>query len=236
MQMSKLAKEFEDKKESIRNELVLNRDKELKTVISKLSEEKVSYKKKLEKENESKLKIQKEKHDLEIAEYEKLIQNLKEKIEKSTNARKNLDDNFQTLGKRIQDQELQILKLEGEKMQLQDHITNLQVKIENYKEGQGEIIEEVRKEEKRKQNELKNEIEITKEQIGLLKEKYEEKLASITLKESEEFEAIEARVKATIMKKDEKIREIQQELQLARMKNLKLEELLEKQRKNLMQL
>ena len=229
-------KDFEEKKETMKLDLAQNRDKELKLVISKLSDEKVSYKKKIEKECEIKLKMQKEKHDLEISEYEKLIENLKEKIDKSTNARKNLDDNFQTLGKRIQDQELVILKLEGEKMQLKDVITTLEVKIENYKEGQGEVIEEVRKEEKRKQMQIAGELETTKEQIVLLKEKYEEKLGQIAQKESEEFEAIETRVKATIMKKDEKIREIQEELQLSKIKISKLEELLEKQRKHLMQL
>ena len=234
-QMAKMIKEFDDKKELLKLDLVQNRDKELKLVISKLSEEKVSHKKKIEKECEIKLKLQKDKHDLEISEYEKLINNLKEKIEKSTMARKNLDDNFQTLGKRIQDQELLILKLEGEKLQLKDNITTLEIKIENYKDGQGEAIEEVRKNEKRKQMQLQNEIDVTKEQIILLKEKYEEKLAQIAQKESDEFEAIEARVKSTIMKKDEKIREVQEELHLARIKINKLEDLLEKQRKTLTQ-
>lgn len=232
-QLSKLTKDFEEKKESVKADLVQNRDKELKLVISKLSEEKVSYKKKLEKECEIKLKMQKENHDIEVSDYEKLIENLKEKIEKTNSARKNLDENFQMLGKRIQEQEMVVLRLEGEKLHLKDVITSLEIKIENYKEGQGEVIEEVRKEEKRKQMQVQSELEITKEQINLLKEKYEEKLSQITQKEAEEFEAIETRVKSTIMKKDEKIREVQEELHLARLKTSKLEELLEKQRKTL---
>jgi hypothetical protein len=235
-QMNRMVKDFEDKKDNMRNELIQTRDKELKNVISKLSEEKVSYKKKLEKECELKIKCVQEKHASEISDYEKFIENLKEKIEKSTTARKNLDDNFQTLGKRIQDQEALISKLESDKIQLKDVITGLEVRLENYKEGQSEVVDEIKKEEKRKQMLLQEEIDVSKEQIKLLKEKYEEKIAQITLKETEEFEAIEARVKATIMRKDDKIREIQEELQLSKMKISKLEELLEKQRKNLIQL
>lgn len=234
-QMAKMAKEFEDKKEQMKAELVQNRDKELKIVISKLSEEKLKHKKKLEKDSESKLKLLQEKHNSEIAEYEKIIENLKDKIEKSTNVRRNLDDNFQTLCKKIQDQEQQIQKLENEKQLLKDTISNLQFKIDNYKEDQSDAIEEARKQESYKQSTLQQELDITKEQINLLKDKYEEKLAQFAQKEAEEFEAIEARVKATIMRKDEKIREIQEELQLSKLKVFKLEELLEKQRRNLMQ-
>jgi chromosome segregation ATPase len=234
-QMAKMAKEFEDKKEQMKIESVQNRDKELKIVIAKLSEEKLKHKKKLEKDSESKLKLLQEKHNSEIAEYEKIIENLKDKIEKSTNVRRNLDDNFQTLCKKIQDQEQQIQKLENDKQLLKDTISNLQFKLDNYKEDQSDAIEEARKQESYKQSTLQQELDITKEQINLLKDKYEEKLAQFTQREAEEFEAIEARVKTTIMRKDEKIREIQEELQLSKLKVFKLEELLEKQRRNLMQ-
>ncbi|OMJ72030.1 hypothetical protein SteCoe_29612 [Stentor coeruleus] len=221
-QMAKMTKEFDDKKEQMKIELVQNRDKELKIVISKLSEEKIKHKKKLEKDSESKLKLLQEKHNTEISEYEKIIENLKDKIDKSTNVRRNLDDNFQTLLKKIQDQEQQIQKLENDNQRLKDTISNLQFKIDNFKEDQSEAIEEARKEESRKQSTLQQELDITKEQINLLKDKYEEKLAQFAQKEAEEFEAIEARVKTTIMRKDEKIREIQEELQLSKLKVLNL--------------
>ena len=235
-QILRLNKELDEKKELIKADLTSNRDKELKVIISKLSEEKVSYKKKIDKETESKIKILTDKHQEELQEYEKIIENLKEKVEKSTNVRKNLNDNFQTLGKRIQDQELQISKLESDKLALKEKILSLELKIDSYKEGQSEIVEEARKEEMKKTLIVKQELEITKEQIELIKEKYEEKLSQIASKEAEEFEAIEARVKATIMRKDEKIREIMEELQISRLKISKLEELLEKQRRSLMQI
>lgn len=235
-QVIRLNKEIEEKKEAIKTDLIQNRDKELKSIIAKLSEEKVVYKKKLDKEVEGKLKILQDKHDAELMDYEKLVESFKEKIDKTTSARKNLNENFQTLGKKIQDQELLISKLESEKLALKEQIIELQVKIEGYKEGQGDQIEEVRKDERKKAALIQQELDITKEQIELMKEKYEEKLSQIAQKEAEEFEAIESRVKTTITKKDEKIREIMQELQISRLKITKLEELLEKQRRNLMQI
>jgi 5-azacytidine-induced protein 1 len=235
-QVVRINKELDEKKEMIRNDLALNRDKEIKLIISKLSEEKVTYKKKVDKETEAKLKVLTEKHQLQIDEYEKIVENLKEKVEKSNSVRKNQTENFQTLAKKIQDQELLISKLEGEKLHLKEEILNLELKIDSYKDGQGELIEEVRREERKKSLILQQEIEITKEQMELIKEKYEEKLSQIAQKEGEEFEAIEARVKATITRKDEKIREVMQELQISKLKITKLEELLEKQRKSLMQI
>ena len=68
----------------------------------------------------------------------------------------------------------------------------------------------------------------------MLKERHERAIEELGREEAEEFAAIESRVKLTVQKKDYRINELQEQLTMCQLKNRKLEELMEAQRRDLM--
>ncbi|CAG9317898.1 CEP131_1 [Blepharisma stoltei] len=233
LHQNRMNKDLDTQKNDLKNELIRQRDRELKEIVEKLGEEQVAYKKRIDKESESKIRTMREKFESEFNQYQELVNNLKSKIDESSQAKRNLDENFDLLNRKIQDQELMILKQKGQKKQLKEHIENLEARIQKFKAGESEYAEEVRIQERRQQKKLQEELEYAKMEINRLKAVHEEKIEEMTQREAEELEEIEQRVKQTISRKDEKIRELQEDLKFMQIKAQKLEELLEKQRRDL---
>ncbi|CAG9331127.1 unnamed protein product [Blepharisma stoltei] len=173
---------------------------EYEIAIEKLSNELKDLQAQLKLEKDAKEKIV-EDRNLKILELEM-------KINRQGGYKDSIE--FVNITKRAKEQEVEINKLNYEKSKFEENNKNLMIEIENIKRS----LEELKSNESNKNKTIIDENNMLKEQIKILKEYYEARIAEITQKEAEEFEVIEERVWATINKKDEKIRELQEQLKI----------------------
>lgn len=141
------------------------------------------------------------------------IQALELDLIKATNT-KEISENLSVLSRRVQEQELIILGLNSEKNQLEEQKNSLSLQLQKF--SQPKHIEKSLKDTTEENSRLKD-------QLKILSEHYECKIHEITQKEASEFEAIESRIRKTINKKDEKIREYYEQLKLYQIKTETLE-------------
>lgn len=210
--------------------MTAQRDRDLKRIIEKLSEEAVAGKKETEKQTQSQLRVLETRHSTQLAECERLIAHLKTQIKSNSLTNRDLDESHQELARQLQHCEHTIIKQQAEITQLTQSLARKESLVPP------EDLESLRRQERQKQEKLIEETQQYKRQLLVQQEKYEDRLTDMVRHNNEEFAAIEQRVKAAITRKDNKINELQEELQVTQLKARKLEELLEKQRREYMKL
>jgi len=233
IQHKKLQNDLKEKTAAIKAEQVAERDAELKKVIERLCAEQIELKRKFEAETAAQVKAGNDSHQAEMQELYERLSTMKGKLDKAVSIAIQWEEKAKELEHQVEDMNNYL----EEKDQT---INELQSKAELHEkaidEHQAKVNQAVKKAEERLEgtiSKLVAELKESRLEISNLETQHLQELETLSQREAEGYEAIERRVRQTIAKKDEKIRELTEKLKIATVKAQKLEDLLESQRREL---
>lgn len=233
IQHKKLHNELKERAGASKAELIAERDAELKKVIDRLCIEQIELKKKTEADIASQVKAVTDAHQTEIKSFLGKLSSMKAQLEKAQLVAVQWEAKADELEQEIED----LNNYLGEKDQM---INELQSRTELLEKQSDEhdtrIVQAMKKaEEKHEATKVKlaNELTAARLELAQLEESHLHELEMLSQREAEGYATIERRVRQTINKKDDKIRELTDLSKGAQAKVQKLEELLEMQRREL---
>jgi len=227
-------KEYEHKFKETKHELIKERDKQLQLVIDKLGEETLIEKKKMLIECEAKADIINKQLRQENDVMSKKIQELSDKLAAETKVRLMLDGNLDSLSRKVQEKETFLTKKESQILELTSKYNEISDKYSNIAREFSKEKIEVEHDYRSKMQKLESEMNLIAEKNETLKNQYNNKLKETQKEYEAEISKIEEKIKNTISKKDDFIKKLQEDAQVKEITIKKLEELLEKQRKELL--
>ncbi len=227
-------KDYEHKFKETKHDLIKDRDKQLQLVIDKLGEETLAEKKKMLMECEAKADIINKQLRQENEIMIKKIQDLSDKLSAETKVRIMLDNNLDTLSRKIQEKETLLTKKEAHVLEINSKYNEISDKYTSIAREFSKEKIEVEHDFKSKIQKMESEIKLAVEKNETLKIQYNNKLTESQKEYEEEISKIEGKIKNTLSKKDDVIKKLQEDSQVKELTIKKLEELLEKQRKELL--
>lgn len=227
-------KEYEQRFKETKHELIKDRDKQLQLVIDKLGEETLNEKKKMLMECEVKADIINKQLRQENDVMGKKIQELSDKLTAETKVRIMLDGNLDNLSRRLQDKESLLTKKESHLLELNAKLNDMSDKYSNIAREFSKEKIEVEHDYKSRLQKLESEMKLLEEKNDNLKVQYNNKFKESQKEYEVEIIKIEEKIKNTISKKDDIIRKLQEDSQVKELTIKKLEELMAKQRMELL--
>eukprot|EP01022_Parablepharisma_sp_SALTPOND_P003740 TRINITY_DN1153_c0_g1_i2.p3 TRINITY_DN1153_c0_g1~~TRINITY_DN1153_c0_g1_i2.p3 ORF type:complete len:792 (-),score=148.05 TRINITY_DN1153_c0_g1_i2:24109-26484(-) len=222
-----LEEKIEEAKAEMRKVMEEKRREEIEMVINKLSEETQGYKKQVATQHEAALKRLSQEKDKEIYKLKKDIEIWEQKYETIKKDKEMLDENLVVLINKLEANskgETGLIK-ENEKLQKQLEESNAdnKNKIRELEEKYKEIIFE-----------LEEDVKTQNENLLMIQQEREKEMNSVKEKNAQEMEEIETHVKKALIKKDEAIGLLREEVAGLKGQVAKYQELLQKQRKELL--
>jgi 5-azacytidine-induced protein 1 len=233
VQHNKLNKEFKDKAEAVKADLVAGRDAELKKVIERLSAEQVELKKRHDSDVTSKLKAANDRHLDEVQDFLGKISTLKAQCNQAYAAAADWEAKARDLGQEVEDMNNYLSEKDQTINDLERHIEQLQLQVEGQDSYVKSAVKRTEDRHEAAQARLISELKATQGELSKVQTTHLHELEMLSQREAEGYAAIEHRVRQTVQKKDDKIRELTEKLKVAQVKAQKLEELLESQRREL---
>lgn len=228
------AKEFEHKFKDAKHELIKDRDKQLQLVIDKLGDEALNEKKKMLIECEAKADIINKQLRQENDIMSKKIQELSDKLGAESKVRFMLDESLESLSKKLQDKDIILTKKEKEIYEIKANYNEISEKYSRIaKEFSKEKID-IEHEFSSKLMKIENDMKLLVEKNEVQKAHYESMQKETQKIHQEEIDGIEEKIKKALSRKDDVIKKFQEDLQVKELSIHKLEELLAKQRKELL--
>jgi len=227
-------KDYEQKFKETKHELIKDRDKQLQLVIDKLGEETLKEKKKMLMECEVKADIINKQIRQDNDVMSKKIQELSDKLAAESKVRLMLDSNLDSLSRKLQDKETLLTKKESQILEITAKYNDISDKYSNIAREFSKEKIEVEHDFKSKLQKLESEMKLLAEKNDNLKIQYNNKLKESQKEYESEIIKIEEKIKSSISKKDDIIRKLQEESQVKELTVKKLEELLAKQRMELL--
>ncbi len=227
-------KEYEQKFKETKHELIKDRDKQLQLVIDKLGEETLNEKKKMLMECEVKADIINKQLRQENDVMSKKIQEISDKLGAETKVRLMLDSNLDSLSRKLQDKETLMTKKESQILELTAKYNEVTDKYSNIAREFSKEKIDVEHDYKSKLQKFESEMKLLTEKNNTLKIQYNNKLKESQKEYETEIIKIEEKIKNSISKKDDIIKKLQEESHVKEITIKKLEELLAKQRMELL--
>ena len=226
--------ELEAKYKDLKSEILKDKEKQLNSVIEKLSEETALEKQKLEKKAEKKAN---EKNLLLIEEnfqLQKKLSEVSDKLKAETKNRVNLESNIEKIHKKLKNKQAEFDAQERSLKSLQRNYDDLSEKMNG-------LVRDFNKEKLSFELEMKAQLQKGDAEINLIqtrleneRKKFGEEKAMIENKHRREIGELEEKIKKSFMRKDEIIKTLQNELNMKNIAVSKYEEMMNKQRMELL--
>lgn len=227
-------RELENKFKEMKNELNKDRDKQIQIVIEKLGDETINERRKIQSECEHKADSMNKALRAENEQMKLKIQELSDKLAAESKVRIMLDENLDTLSRKLQDKERDNTKKEKQLNELNSNYNNINDKYSNIIKDFNREKLDIELEYKSKFARVENELRMLNDKNESLKAAYDNKINEIQSKHKEEIVEIEEKIKKTFSRKEDLIKKLNDELQMKDITIGKYEELLAKQRKELL--
>ena len=231
--LEKKKNELDKKYQDMKKELMIDRDKQLNIIIQKLSEERMTERKKNYKECEKKSN---EKNILlieENSELKKKCMEMSNKLEAETKNRINLEQNIELLNKKLKEKNFNFDLQEKKLFEMEKNYNDVNDKLYG-------LSNEFKKEKTNLELEMKTALERGDAEIILLKNKleserkaFQEEKKDIINMHKSEIENLEKKIKLSFAKKDEIIMKLQLDNQTKQITIEKYEEMLNRKRKEI---
>lgn len=227
-------KELEEKQREFKMETIKNRDKEIELIAQKLSNETVSEKRKFKNEAEEKADIVNKQLKAEVEQLRFRVNELNDKLTSETKVRVLLDDNQDTLNRKLQECQREVTKKEKLLLETGASLSEISLKYNN-------VVKEFQKEQSKMENEYKAKMEKLKEDNKLFNDKLEtlqfqhvQEVTKINNQHENEIALIEQGIRNKKQKTDELLVRFKEEIQKKDYTIKKYEELLAQQRTDLL--
>jgi hypothetical protein len=224
-------KEFEQKIKETKNELLKDRDKQIQIIIEKLGEETIAERKKIQVDCERKADEINKSLKIENESMKQKIQDLSDKLAAESKVRLMLDDNLDTLSRKLQDKEREICKKEKQLLELNASNNEINNKYSSIVKDFNSEKLDIELDYKAKLQKADSDYRLLSEKLDSLKGYYESKIADIQTQHKSEIMDIEEKILKSLNRKDDIIKKIQEESQYKDITIQKYEEMLAKQRK-----
>jgi len=224
----------EEYQKRLREEMIRERNREIEAIINKLGDETHDTQKQLMQQYERKVKDTEAKWKAELDEQRAVLQQWKDKYSSESESRHMLDDNLRVLGRRINDLELEledkkdkITHLESEKLEVNEHLSKAQ-------SHQDSVRREIEEEMRHKILEKERQIRKLHDELQQREHQYTLEIEQLKNSNKHDLEMIQEKVQAAMAKKKEIIDALHEESKMKDLQVIKLKEMLERQRRELL--
>ena len=233
VQEAKIREEFKNQLKKIKQEMENERDEQIEIIITNLTEEK------LDNNNNEKEKYEKIINEIkndnieQIKKLKREIRVLENHIKENVDTKKSVELNIEILAKKLADTQDQLDIRTKELISAQNSVNSMknEMKAVLMTQKDGDLDSKKKKDfEKLKYNE---EIAKLNDRIIDIQRENDKIIDSLDDKHAQQLEDVEIKVKRAILKKDGEIEKLKDKLRLKETTCIKLEELLEKQRNDL---
>ena len=229
----KLKEEFDEKLKKMRSQLERERDEQIEVIISKLGEENVDADFEVKKRYEKRIDEMKEFHEEEFKKLKREIYVLESQIKEHEAANEAVGGNLQVLSKKLVDVQTKLELKERESNVLKTALDSTKGQFEKMLDDQRSDDLNWRRKLEEERIDRNAEIEKVQSEVRSLKRKYDREIETLEEKHANTLEIVEQKVKKAIVKKDNEIDRLKDELQVKISACEKYEQLLEKQRRDL---
>jgi len=227
-------KEFEEKYREYKMETIKNRDKEIEIIAQKLSNETINEKRKYKNEAEDKADIINKQLKTEVEQLRHKVSELSDKLNGETKVRVLLDDNQETLNRKLQECQREVTKKEKLLLETGANLSEISMKYNN-------VVKEFQKEQNKMESEYKSKMKkieednrVFNDKLENMKYQYENKITEINKKHESDIELIEQKIQSKKLKTDELHIRFNEEIQKKNYTIKKYEDLLAQQRTDLL--
>jgi hypothetical protein len=227
-------KEFEAKTREMKQELLKDRDKQIQIILDKLGEETILERKKIQNECETKADSINKQLRQENEQMKHKIQELSDKVSAESKVRLMLDDGIEGLTRKLQEKERELAKKEKVNMELSNNLSDLNNRYSNITREFNKEKLEIESEYKLRSQKIEGDLKLVNEKLESTKSYYEGKVHELKGHHNNEILDIEDRIKKSLNRKEEMIKKLQEDIQLKDLTIQKYEDLLAKQRKELL--
>ena len=235
---SELLKKAQDQhietQRKIREEMVRERNREIEAIIEKLGDETHSTQKTLMAQYESKVSKMQQKHEQEAAEYQTRLQQVKDKLIGEQETKNMLDENLRVLTRRMNDLEIELADKTDKMRTMERNNSQTKTELDCIYEEQTQVRVNMEKEMRMRIDEKDKEVRRVREEAQTLRNKHEGEIEMIKAQNKSDMENIQERVSTAMNKKKEVIEQLTEELRLRDLQVVKLREVMEKQRNELL--
>ena len=214
--------------------MVRERNKEIEAIIEKLGDETHSTQKTLLSQYEAKVAKLEEKHKTESEEYQLRLQQLKDKLLAEQETRTMLDENLRVLSRRMNDLEIDLADKKDKIMTLERANALTKAELDKIYDEQTQVRVELEQQMRLRLDEKDKDLRRVKEDAQTRQHRADTEIEMIKTQNKNELELIQERVAAAMNKKKEVIEELSEELRLRDLQIVKLKEIMDKQRKDLL--
>jgi 5-azacytidine-induced protein 1 len=227
-------KEFENKVKEMKQELLKDRDRQIQIILDKLGEETVIERKKIHTECEAKADSINKQLRQETEQMRQKMQELSDKISAESKVRLMLDENIEGISRKLQERERDLAKKEKVNMELSNNLSDINNRYSNITREFNKEKLEIESEFKLKYQKMESDFKLINEKLDSSKNYYENKINDLQNHHKAEILEIEERIKKSFNRKEEVIKKLQDDVQLKDLTIQKYEDLMAKQRKELL--
>jgi hypothetical protein len=227
-------KEFEAKYKEMKIELVKDRDSQMKLIIDRLAEETKNESKKMQAKCEEKADQINKQLRIDCENYRTQLAELGDKLQAESKVRAMYDENLDSITRKLQEKERELSKVSKQLLELNSNYNEISSKYSSVVKDFNMEKLDIELNYKAKLQKAESDNKLLHEKVETLKSYYESKINDIQNMHKEEIMEIEDRIKKTLQRKDEAFKKLQEDLIMKDTTITKYEELLNKQRKELL--
>ena len=175
-----------------------------------------------------------QKHEQEAAEYQTRLQQVKDKLIGEQETKTMLDENLRVLTRRMNDLEIELADKTDRMRTMERNNTQTKTELDCIYEEQTQVRLDMEKEMRLRIDEKDKEVRRVREEAQTLRNRHEGEIEMIKAQNKSDMENIQEKVSAAMNKKKEVIEQLTEKLRLRDLQVVKLREVMEKQRNELL--
>ncbi|KAL4483844.1 hypothetical protein ABPG72_006219 [Tetrahymena utriculariae] len=230
-QIQKQNDELTKKTSEIRKKLEKERDFQIEVVISKITEENVNLEKQIASKYEQRISQLQQEHRSEIKELKRELSYYEDQNAQTSLSKNQIKENMETLTKKLLDVQNSLDKSEKENKELKKEVKELEAQLLSQKNLLKIHEENIRREMTLEIQKLHDQILVLNKTLTQMGADHSLELEKIEEKHSKSLEDVESRVKVVVMKKDQQIIRLKEEIKYKEETINKLEQMLEQRNK-----
>jgi 5-azacytidine-induced protein 1 len=227
-------KEYDSKYNTMKNEIMKDKEKQIELIIQKLGDETISERRKIQLECETKAEERNRILKIENEQMRNKIVELNDKLSGETKVRIMLDENLNVLSKKLIDFEHENAKKDKKILELTSSLNDFKDKYSNLSKEFSKDKMGIETDYQIKIDKHISDQKIMTEKLESLKNYYENKIAEMKQFHESQINMLDSRVKKKLDSKEEVIKKLEEEVEYKKLTIQKYEEMISRQRKELL--
>ena len=227
-------REFDLKYNNMKSDIMKDKEKQIEIIINKLGDETISERRKMQVECEIKAEERNKQLKQENEQMRNRICEITDKLSGESKVRIMLDENLNVLSKRIMDFELESAKKDKKILELSSYLNEYKDKYSNVAKDFTKEKISIETDYQIKIDKHINEMKIMTEKYESLRNYYESKINEMKQFHDSQINMLDTRVKKKLESKEDIIKKLQEDNEYKNLTIQKYEEMLSRQRKELL--